>query len=203
MALNLVGPPTISLQGFTLIMRMSGYSTSVAEGCYEAILDYGLDPAIGLAFFQHESSYGKAGAARYTHNWGNIRAAGRWLDHHDGDNGTWLIYRPRVEESPGEEWIRSAADWAQLIRELYVERWELLTVEAALRRYAPTEDQNDPASYAACVRRSVATWAEQYPCEPAGPTLEERVEDVEDRVTVLESLGDKLRGWYETSTDDL
>ncbi len=158
--------PRISKAGFAEVLRaLQSPAAPWAAGCYDAILPYRVDPAIGLAFFYHESGGGRNGAAAWTHNWGNVTDGGTWLDHHDGTAGRWLIYRTRSGEQPGQEWIRSAADWAQLVRELYCDRWGRNMVEDALLKYAPYEDQNDPASYAATVKRLVEMWQRLYPVD--------------------------------------
>jgi hypothetical protein len=180
-------PPRVSRACFE--DELFYFSDAVALACYDAILEYGLDPAIGLAFFEHESGFGQYGVARWSHNWGNIRAAGSWLAHHDGDLYGWLVYEPRPGEANGWFWVRSAADWGQLIRELYIDRWGLHDTRAMLEKYAPSGDGNSPHGYNQCVIRSVERWAKQY---PPGPTTEERLDDLEGRVAAIEAF---LANW--------
>ena len=73
----LLGPPSISLPAFASILSAAGSpAASSATGIYNALKKYGVDPAVGLAIFQHESSFGKAGTATKTHSIGNSRYYG-------------------------------------------------------------------------------------------------------------------------------
>lgn len=174
MGLEIKSPPRISRQGFVRLLEAArSPAAPVAGMCYDVIAGYGLDPAIGLAMFQHESTYGTKGAAVSTHNWGNVRPpASGWLQAHglnDGQNSSWLLFRQRTNEPAGGEWLRSCELWAILVDELYVSRWGLLTVEQAIQKYAPSADGNKPNAYAAAVVGLVAFWAEEYPPVAAEP----------------------------------
>ncbi len=54
-------------------------AASDAAALYRIPLDRSLDPAVALAFFAHESTYGTAGVAVHSRNWGNLRRGPRAL----------------------------------------------------------------------------------------------------------------------------
>lgn len=139
-------PPRIPLATFARVLDAAhSPATPEASACYTAVTAYGLDPAIALAFFRHESSYGTAGIARQTKNWGNLR---KGQGHQAHNLSGWAWYRC---------WADSVADWAALITGYYIPRG-LTTVEKALPVYAPSSDHNNPHAYADAVCASVASW---------------------------------------------
>lgn len=138
--------PRISLATFTQTLRDAGSPAAPqAAACYAALVGFGVDPAIGLAFFQHESTFGRMGIASRTKNWGNLRKGGRATGAIQG----FAAY---------SSWVASAADWAQLIAQVYVRQHGLDTVRKALPLYAPSSDGNVPTAYADAVVRSVLRW---------------------------------------------
>ena len=66
--------PRISEAKFAAILR-DGRSPAYpdAPACYRAAVARGVDPAVLLAIFRKESSYGRAGRARGNRSWGNLR----------------------------------------------------------------------------------------------------------------------------------
>jgi len=153
--LSVLGPPSVSPQ---LIDRVLAAYRSPAAGTGQVIYDqgvqHGIDPAILLAFFIHESGAGSSPrwAGRKpdgttTHNVGNIvctagyRCYGRFRDY--------------------ASWEQGIAAWYRLITELYVGQWQRTTVEAIIPRYAPASDNNDEAAYIQQVRTLVARWRGQ------------------------------------------
>ena len=62
--LVIVGPPTVSA---SFINQVLAEHNSPAQGLghvfYDLGVQYGIDPAFALAFFGHESSYGRVGVA--------------------------------------------------------------------------------------------------------------------------------------------
>jgi hypothetical protein len=105
---------------------------------------YGIDPVFALAFFMHESSFGTAGVARVTHSLGNIRCTPGYPSCYEG-------YRAYAT------WQEGFLDWYQLIRNVYVNRWGLTTVDQIIPVYAPASE-NDVAAYIAAVKQAVDTW---------------------------------------------
>ena len=143
--LTLAAPPRIPRARFAAVLAEArSPAAPAADACFAAIVAQGIDPAIGLAMFRHESGCGCAGVAVKTRNWGNLRKSmGR--AHHVADGWAWY-----------SSWPDGAADWAALMR-AYVGRG-LTTVRAAIPVYAPSSDHNAPESYSAAVLAAVAAW---------------------------------------------
>ncbi len=135
------------------IDRILGAYHSPAQGLGSTLVQYGqqyqIDPAVALAVFVHETTAGTAyGANRNTNQWGNIRCTEDWQG---GCINGWRAYPSFAE---------SARDWFRLMRETYVDRWGLNTVESFLPTYAPTFE-NDTAAYITQVRRLIRQWTGQ------------------------------------------
>lgn len=145
--LSFVNRPRISLALFARVLAdADSPAAPEAVAIYAALVARGLDPAVALAFFQHESSYGLKGVARSTRNWGNLRKSqGRATKVEKG----WAHYAT---------WAASAEDWADLIMRRYVGRG-LATVRVALPVYAPSSDNNVPERYADAVVALVGRWS--------------------------------------------
>jgi hypothetical protein len=119
-----------------------------AAALYEIPLSWGLDPAVALAFFRHESRCGTQGVAVRTRNWGNLRKGqGNHLRNAEG----WAWYAT---------WADGLRDWCTLIATVYVPRGHT-TVETIVPVYAPSSDGNVPAAYVGAVRADVARWQAQ------------------------------------------
>src|SRR5437868_570558 len=71
---SVVGSPSISSQ---YVENVLSSNDSPAKGTgyalYNLGIQYNIDPAFALAFFDHESSYGKYGVARQNLSLGNLR----------------------------------------------------------------------------------------------------------------------------------
>jgi hypothetical protein len=138
-------------------------AADVAEECYDIITSYGMDPAVGLAFFRHESSYGKAGVAARSINWGNLRKGKRARE----EIGGFAYY---------DDWRESLRDWCDLIRYRYIEELGLDTVAKILYRYAPPSE-NDTALYVARVEGYIHEWAANDPYMGSEDANLERLRD--------------------------
>lgn len=195
--LTLLSVPRISKAGFESILKaQESPAAPVAGRLWELVKSYGLDPAIALGFFKHESTYGKKGVARATLNWGNIKV-GSWAiregladsTYTTPDGRDFLLFRRRDDEQPGEEWLRSLKTWCELIFHTYIGKWGLNTVEEALTRYLGPGDA--PKAYAADVNGSVAAWQQAYPYEGEGDDVTARLLAIEARLEKAEAaLGD-------------
>lgn len=146
MGLLFVHPPRITAATFARVLHAAHSPAAPDAAALFAIpVAYGLDPALALAFFGHESRFGTQGIAVKTRNWGNLRRSqGRALRVQGG----WAWYAT---------WADSLADWCTLIQHRYVGRG-LDTPAKALPVYAPSSDGNAPARYAAAVAAMVARW---------------------------------------------
>ncbi len=131
--------PSISFETFERFLRdnnspalpeaASMYDTCVLEGC---------DPALALAFFEHESTLGKNGAANITHSIGNIRCSAGYSCINTEGNGSFRYY---------PNWTAGVRDWVLLLKNTYRGEWGLSTLEQIIPRYAPNADNNNEAWY--------------------------------------------------------
>jgi len=145
--LTFLAAPRISAALFrAILVRNASPAAIEADVCYHTPPLFGLDPAIALAFFHHESSYGTQGSATATRNWGNLRKGqGRSTGLLHG----FATYRTFAD---------SLHDWCHLISGLYVAELRLVTVRPALQLYAPSSDGNTPKRYADAVIADVTRW---------------------------------------------
>ncbi len=143
--------PRISQESFAAILQQAGSPAAPeAANLYTIIASYELDPAVALAFFQHESSFCQAGACANgdLHNWGMLRRAVK-ADRAAGTIGGFVRYA---------SWEDGTRDWCELILFRYVNRG-LETVEKVIPIYAPSSDNNAPSAYVNTIRRVVAAWS--------------------------------------------
>ncbi|GCE21378.1 hypothetical protein KDK_51780 [Dictyobacter kobayashii] len=148
---NVVGKPTISAQQINAILT---YYHSPAAGKGQALYDLGvqyqIDPVVALAFFHHESTFGRFGEANYTHSLGNLRCIPDY---------------PCVDKKRGgyahfANWEEGFAAWYKLIHDYYVVRNKLTTVNQIIAVYAPVKNQQDQAhrNYVTFINRDIALW---------------------------------------------
>lgn len=157
-----IGPPTISLQVFGDWLKYR-QSPILAErpvaDFYNACIDAGVNPAIALAFFDHENKCGTAGVALAARNWGSMRPR-TWMkrnvlpDYHatgpnGEDYGMFAQYRA---------WYDGLLDWLQKMK---MAPYAGLSVEQITPIYAPKSDRNDPAAYAKDVLTLAGQWQQQ------------------------------------------
>jgi hypothetical protein len=143
---RLPGPPTVTA---SFIDQVLALAHSPASGLGEVMYSLGvqshIDPVFALAFFHHESDYGKAGVAVSTLSMGNIRCSSGYACL-DG----YRAYR---------SWAASVADWYLLMRTVYLAQG-LETVEQIIPVYAPRADGNDEQAYIMSVLSDVIRWRE-------------------------------------------
>jgi flagellum-specific peptidoglycan hydrolase FlgJ len=147
---QLQGRPTIEA---SFINRILATASSPAAGTGQAIYDlgvkYGIDPAYALAFFMHESSFGKTGVANATQSLGNIRCSA----------GYSCIDGFRAYPT----WQDGYENWYSLIKYGYFtgqvsRKCPCITVQQIIPVYAPASDHNDERAYIAAIRNAVSTW---------------------------------------------
>lgn len=143
---NPIGPPTISLATFTAFLReMNSPALAEATSMYQACLTEGGDPALALAFFEHDSSGGKTGVSVYTYSIGNIRCSPGYECFTTQGNGSFRSYH---------SWTEGTTDWVKLLK-YYREGRKLSTLEQIIPVYAPAADHNNEAAYIAGVKKRV------------------------------------------------
>jgi hypothetical protein len=155
--------PRISGAQFNrVLVRYQSPCAPIADECYGIITQAGLDPAVALAFFGHESVFGTRGIASETKNWGNVRAPYKPERASGRHPRNFAIY---------PTWQDGLIDWCDRINERYVRERGLDTVEKAVPVYAPTSDGNVPQAYIEHVNRLIGDWmAEDQGAQPAPPS---------------------------------
>lgn len=128
----------------SILQKYNSPAVGSAESIYNLGVEYGIDPALCLAFFVNESTAGTAGVARVTKSVGNIRTTAGYIDYQG--------YRKY------DTWEQGIEDWYRLIRDLYIAEWGLTTVDQIIPVYAPSSDGNNPDHYIATVKKLVTSW---------------------------------------------
>lgn len=161
-----VQPPTISLPVFEQVLRKYNSPALTDPPQYPASLYYnlctetghGINPAVALAFFVHESQCGTDGVAVLTKSWGNVRTpqnpalVTQDSPYHDPVNGDFAKY---------PTFLDSLRDWIlRILGPKYLGSNPNLSLHDAIQKYAPASDKNDPESYYRTVMQLLATWAE-------------------------------------------
>lgn len=148
--LTFIAPPRMSAPAFAKVLTVATSPCApIAGECYGVIAVTGLDPAVALAFFGHESIYGTAGVAIQTRNWGNVRTAmqpNRAVGVHPSN---FVIFG---------SWLDGLKDWCERIQIRYIQQRGLLTVDAAIPVYAPSSDGNNTQRYIQHVYELVARY---------------------------------------------
>ena len=138
--------PTLSASFINQVLASAGSpAIGLGDALYQLSEQYQIDDAVALAFFHHDSGYGKDGVAASTHSLGNIRCtAGYACD----PTGGYRMYR---------NWRQGAADWYQLITTVYLPEGRV-TVASIIPKYAPSADHNDEQAYINSVLRDVSRY---------------------------------------------
>jgi hypothetical protein len=147
----ILGAPSISLSTFRSVLTGAGSPAAPeAIGMYDAAIQYGVDPAVLLAVFQHESGFGKAGIAVGRQNGFGSRYFGDTAE--GGTNaGGWYRF---------PTWTAGAQYTARLLGgPMYGGSGAYSTARTFPNRYAPSSDGNNPSSYGASVAGAIAGWS--------------------------------------------
>lgn len=118
---------------------------ALSDEAYDVCVGWGVNPAVALGFFVHESGAGTKGYAVVTKNWGNLRA-GPGQRFNDGAFAYYV------------SWLVGLNDFCKLLRGPLYEGAGLKSVAKITPRYAPTAANNNPQGYAAAVNQMVETW---------------------------------------------
>ncbi len=142
---SVIGKPSISAAFINEVL--AAYHSPAAgtgQAMYDLGVKYGIDPAFALAFFLHESTFGKYGMATTTLSLGNLRCIPNF---------------PCINGYAGfSSWVQGYEEWYKLIRNLYVAVWGKTTVAQIIPTYAPSSDNNNVQGYIAAVEHSIDTW---------------------------------------------
>jgi hypothetical protein len=126
---SVTGRPTITAATINRILCQNrSPACGSGQSLYSLGLKYGINPAVALAFFNEESTYGRFGVATVTHSLGNIRCT----------PGNKCISGFRAYRT----WVQGYQDWYRLIRNLYINSWHLTTISQIVARYAPSSENN-------------------------------------------------------------
>ncbi|HEX5501124.1 MAG TPA: peptidoglycan recognition family protein [Thermomicrobiales bacterium] len=151
----IAGPSRMSRAAFEQVLVAAGSPAAPEAGAmYDALVAAGVRAEILLAFFRHESQYGKLGICHDydTRNPGNVRSpeqpgAGAIIDTRGGPFTKYPT------------WAAGARDWAARLLGPKYAGSGLTTVRQVIPKYAPSSDNNQPASYIRAVLDSVTGWA--------------------------------------------
>lgn len=140
------GPPSVSAEFIdNVLCAYKSPACGTGQTFYTYGVTYGIDPVYALAFYWHESNFGKSGMATVTLNVGNLRSSPVQADQYKG-------------YARFNTWEDSIKAWFMLISsDLYVKAG-LVTVEQIVPKYAPSGDNNSPEAYIADVEACVALW---------------------------------------------
>jgi Mannosyl-glycoprotein endo-beta-N-acetylglucosaminidase len=140
---SVVSRPTITAAGINSILCQNhSPACGTGQSLYNLGIKYGINPAVALAFFNEESTFGRFGVAAVTHSLGNIRCT----------PGYKCISGFRAYHT----WVQGYQDWYRLIRYLYVNTWHLTTIPQIIARYAPSSE-NSTSLYIRNVEQFVKT----------------------------------------------
>lgn len=153
-SMNLRGTPTISAEKIDTVLRqagspaakerirdtVTGKELTFGQHLYKLGIEYGIDPAITLAFFKAESGFGKRGVANRTNSLGNIKSGRGYREYGSFAEG--------------------ARDWFKLIQygKFYFKQGRD-TVGKVIPKYAPRSDGNNESKYIRNVENDVRTWS--------------------------------------------
>lgn len=161
MSLTFRSQPRISRTQFTRVLeRYRSPCAPIAGECYDIICSYGLDPAVALGFFGHESVFGTRGVAVETLNWGNVRTPVRAERVTGTHPRSFAIFR---------SWQDGLRDWCERINERYINQRGLDTVDKAIPVYAPSSDGNNERRYIEHVTQLVNDWMGEDARSPEQP----------------------------------
>jgi Mannosyl-glycoprotein endo-beta-N-acetylglucosaminidase. len=148
---SVVGGPSLSAAFVNQVLTNAGSpAQGLGDTFYSMSQRYGIDDIYALAFYQHESSFGTAGEARFSLSIGNLRCVSQGYE----DLGPWCA--GGYTHFPS--WQAGIEAWYRLIKNVYVNQWGCSTVESIIPHYAPNADNNNEAAYIASVEQSVDTW---------------------------------------------
>jgi hypothetical protein len=142
------GTPSLSATTIDLILcQARSPACHTGQALYARGKDAGIDPIWALAFFWHESTFGRYGVAAVNKGLGNIRCTPG--------------YACRSGYRAYQTWEDGYTDWYQLIT-WYITVLHKSTIETIVPTYAPPSE-NDTPGYIHALLSSVSTWRDEKP----------------------------------------
>jgi hypothetical protein len=150
-------PPSITPERIDQILAEAhSPAAGLGEAVFKLGVKYGIDPSFALAFYHHESVYGRTGEARKTYSTGNERCIPDRL----------CIDRQRGGYAQMYSWLDGFDHWFRLIAYGYVEGHvtiplvghRCITVDEIIPVYAPSSDHNNVKAFINAVKHDVDTW---------------------------------------------
>jgi hypothetical protein len=154
---TILAAPRISAAGFASVLESNrSPAAPEAAACYAAFVAAKVDPAIGLAIFRNESTFGKSGRAKANRSWGNIRGGAPF----PLDDKRFRMY---------PSWTAGATDAARLLVKYGANKIKpgtnTSTVQTMPFVWAPSADGNAPDAYGDSLAESVRQWTAAFPSE--------------------------------------
>jgi len=148
-AYAVLGKPSITADFINKVLEANhSPAAGTGQSLYNLGVKYGIDPAFPLAFFLHESSYGTSGEARKTLSIGNSRCIDGYACV-DQDRGGYALFA---------NWEESYDEWYTLIRNYYVGKRGLTTVDKIIPVYAPNADHNNEKAYIQSLKDTIDSY---------------------------------------------
>ncbi len=146
---SVLGKPTLQPDFMNAVLAAKNSpAAGKGQALYDLGIQYEIDPAFALAFFMHESTFGTKGEATSTKSLGNLRCIPN-ADCVDQDRGGYASF---------PTWEAGFKAWFELIRNLYVARWGLTTIDQIIPKYAPQADNNNEQGYINSLKHALDTW---------------------------------------------
>lgn len=138
-----IGPEFIN----EVLAKNKSPAAGIGQYVFDTCVLYEIDPAFALAFFKHESTYGRCGVAKSTRGWGNVI----------GKGPAGKIGRFRAFHS----WKEGFLDWCIYMKKTgpYYKNGRL-TVGEILPVYAPSYE-NDTKGYIRTMGLVVRNWRQE------------------------------------------
>jgi hypothetical protein len=140
--MSVLGGPSLSADFVDQVLSAhESPAAGTGEVLYSLSQQYGIDDAFALAFFWHESNFGRSGEAARTHSLGNLRCF----------EGAVCIDQDRGGYASFPDWSAGYTAWYALIAGSTYIGAGRTTVQSIIPVYAPTADHNDESAYIAAV----------------------------------------------------
>jgi hypothetical protein len=145
--LTFISEPRIPRHVFVQALKETPLAM-LASHLFDVICEYKIDPAIALAVLEYEG--GLHPGFRDLYNWARIRRAYKPL------RAERLVGTRRGPIVKYRSWEEGLRDWCEIIRDLYVQRLQLVEVTSVLTRMSP----GSPSLYYQFITLRLEEWYE-------------------------------------------